>query len=223
METNILGLPSLTGFTPLKASLEGLVLKYDFKGIGPMVVDKSGHGNLGRLKPKDNPPRRKIVSGFPFEVALVLNEDDERVSIPREGLVPGEGSWSVYVDLKLDTPQVSDYGRIVSHPEEGGLGRWNMHYRTRREIIRYYARSESGEYIDIPVPAEERISVGLVLDREAEKLSAVLNDEIKGEVDFPYGPIKPGSPWSVGADPDGGRPLRGRIFTVKMYNRPVYP
>jgi len=62
MKTNILGLPSLTGFTPLKAMTEGQVLEYDFKEIGPRAIDKSGHFNGGILKPfwPVNAPRRSI-------------------------------------------------------------------------------------------------------------------------------------------------------------------
>jgi len=81
METNILGLPSLTGYTPLKASLKGQVLKYDFRGIGPIVVDKSGHGNRGKLMPRGNPPRRKIVSGFPLKIALALDGKNDFVKV----------------------------------------------------------------------------------------------------------------------------------------------
>jgi len=81
METNILGLPSLTGYTPLKAYREGQVLKYNFKGVGPMVVDKSGHGNLGRLKPTKDPPRRKVVSWFPLKVIMSLDGEDDYVEV----------------------------------------------------------------------------------------------------------------------------------------------
>lgn len=60
MKTNVLGLPSLTGFTPLKASQEALVLEYDFRGVGPRVLDKSGNlhgGTLMPLWPVDSPRR----------------------------------------------------------------------------------------------------------------------------------------------------------------------
>jgi len=79
METNILGLPSLTGYTPLKAAREGQVLKYDFKEIGPIVMDKSGNGNLGKLKPIKDPPRRKIVSWFPLKVVMNFDGEDDYV------------------------------------------------------------------------------------------------------------------------------------------------
>jgi len=78
-ERNILGLPSITGFTPLKSGMEGEVAKYDFKGIGPIVLDKSGHGNGLRLKPlwPMNSPRRKTVSLFPLKRTLVFDGEDD--------------------------------------------------------------------------------------------------------------------------------------------------
>jgi len=82
METNILGLPSLTGYTPLKATLEGQVLKYDFKGIGPIVIDKSGNGNRGELMPREDPPRRKILSWPPLEMAIALDGENDHVKTP---------------------------------------------------------------------------------------------------------------------------------------------
>jgi len=85
METNILGLPSLTGYTPLKAFQERQVLKYDFREVGPIVVDKSGHGNLGRLKPIDDPPRRKIQSAFPPKMAMKFDGKNDKIVIKPTG------------------------------------------------------------------------------------------------------------------------------------------
>jgi len=81
METNILGLPSLTGYTPLKSALEGQVLKYNFRGIGPIATDKSGNGNNGRLKPRDDPPRRKIRPTIPPEVVMVFEDPKDRIEV----------------------------------------------------------------------------------------------------------------------------------------------
>jgi len=84
METNILGLPSLTGYTPLKAAQEGQVLKYDFRGVGPIVVDKSGNGNRGTLEPSwpTNSPKRRIASGFPLGVGMVFDGEDDYIEGP---------------------------------------------------------------------------------------------------------------------------------------------
>ena len=70
------------GFTPLTSAAAGQVLKYDFKGIGPRVMDKSGHGNGGWLKPPADPPRRRILSPFPLEVMLVFDGEGDYVKGP---------------------------------------------------------------------------------------------------------------------------------------------
>jgi len=101
METNIFGLPSLTGYTPLKAALEGQVLKYDFRGIGPIAVDKSGHGNLGRLMPRKDPPRRKIVSWFPLQVVMFFDGKDDFIKVSDDpSLDFGKGSFSIEIQQK---------------------------------------------------------------------------------------------------------------------------
>jgi len=70
------------GYTPLSSRAEGEVLKYDFKGVGPKAWDKSGHGNRGTLKPRDDPPRRKILFRIPPDVALALDGENDYVTIP---------------------------------------------------------------------------------------------------------------------------------------------
>jgi len=58
------------GHTPLISNLRNEVLKYNFRGISRLVVDKSGNGNNGKTLPEENPPRREIVSWFPPEVRM---------------------------------------------------------------------------------------------------------------------------------------------------------
>jgi len=115
METNILGLPSFTGFTPLKARQEGQVLKYDFKGAGPRVLDKSGNLNGGMLMPlwPVNSPRRSIPPR-----TLTFDGEDDYVSIPsRAGdeLNPDE----ITIDLLVYTETPDQNGGII---QKGGPG-----------------------------------------------------------------------------------------------------
>jgi len=67
------------GFTPLISSIKGEILKYNFRGVGPKAWDKSGHGNHGTLKPKDDPPRRKILLLFPPKVGMVFDGENDYI------------------------------------------------------------------------------------------------------------------------------------------------
>jgi len=118
METNILGLPSLTGYTPLKASSEGQVLKYDFKEIGPIVVDKSGNGNRGTLKPlwPTNSPKRRIASGFPLEVNMVFDGKDDYIEGPDLDLVDNVSF------VALIEPSLNFSGEFTPIGKWGGAG-----------------------------------------------------------------------------------------------------
>jgi len=102
METNILGLPSLTGYTPLKAAQEGQVLKYDFKGLGPIVVDKSGNGNRGRLKPVGDPPRREVQSLFPLKVSIKFDGKNDKIVVkPTKSLKNALSNTPVSIGLRF--------------------------------------------------------------------------------------------------------------------------
>jgi len=97
-ETNILGLPSLTGLTPLKARQQDQVLKYDFKGVGPLVIDKSGNFNRGIL----HGAKRKVVSVLPLKMAISCDGKDDYVHTPSNPTaeVP---ELTVVASIKADT------------------------------------------------------------------------------------------------------------------------
>jgi len=106
MERNVLGLPSFTGFTPLKARARGQVLKYDFKGLGPRVIDKSINGNGGMLEPRwpTNSPKRKTVSTFPLEMVLVFDGEDDYVRIPNKPSLNFGKEEDISVRINIRTP-----------------------------------------------------------------------------------------------------------------------
>jgi len=85
------------GYTPLISEMRNEVLKYNFRGISRLVVDKSGHGNNGKLMPKEDPPRRKIVSWFPFEEVLVFDGENDFVEVPDIEL---DGAFTIDVEFK---------------------------------------------------------------------------------------------------------------------------
>jgi len=65
----MVGSVSPLGFTPLLSTASGQILKHDFRGLGPRVIDKSGNGHYGVLKPSypSDAPRRKAI--FPPNLA----------------------------------------------------------------------------------------------------------------------------------------------------------
>jgi len=75
---------SPVGFTPLLSLASGQILKYDFKEIGPRVIDKSGSGNYGVLNPNwpKDAPRRTIVSAIPLTVAVKMDGENDFIRIP---------------------------------------------------------------------------------------------------------------------------------------------
>lgn len=101
------------GFTPLLSTASGQVLKYDFKGVGPRVIDKSGHGNGGILKPRwpKNAPRRGIIRAVPPDVRLAFDGEDDYLHIPFSRSLTMGKVWSVELTGKVeDFP--SDAGRV---------------------------------------------------------------------------------------------------------------
>jgi len=133
MEANILGLPSLTGYTPLKALQKGQILKYDFRGIGPIVIDKSGHGNLGRLKPRENPPRRKLVSWFPLKVVMIFDGKDDFIKVPDDpSLDFGKGSFSIEIRQKTSYDGYQPYIYKRKSPKSFSADDPGILFRQRR-------------------------------------------------------------------------------------------
>jgi len=111
------------GFTPLASMAKGEVLKYNFRGVGPVAVDKSGHGNLGRLKPREDPPRRRIQSVLPPEVVMVFDGKDDRIQVPYDRSLDVFTSIAVEADIYVDSyPQ--QFSQVIAKgvTRSGGFG-----------------------------------------------------------------------------------------------------
>jgi len=107
---NLVERTSPLGFTPLISVASGEVLKYDFKGVGPVVIDKSGPPvNNGKLKPNwpTNTPRRRLVSILPPTAELVLDGDDDYVLVPDD---PSLDISRMTVSLDFTRRTVADEG-----------------------------------------------------------------------------------------------------------------
>jgi len=107
---NILGLPSLTGFTPLKALASEQTLKYDFRGFGPRVLDKSGSFHGGTLKPlwPVNSPRRSRVNK-----KTVLTFDGKAHYLDMADIPELRETFTIIAKTKHESVNDGDLDRVV--------------------------------------------------------------------------------------------------------------
>lgn len=117
------------GFTPLTSSIRGEVLKYDFAGAGPRVLDKSGHLNGGMLKPNwpKNAPKRRIVSLFPPNVVLRFDGVDDYLVARDSPSLSALSAFTIFVRFKMDELP-SRAGRVFNVISKGTqpayIGEW---------------------------------------------------------------------------------------------------
>lgn len=129
------------GYTPLISRMRSEVLKYNFRGIGRLVVDKSGHGNNGKLTPKEDPPRRKIISWFPFQVAMIFNGKDDRI------VVPDSSTLDITEELTIETtvnPEPSTRPQQLVHKDKRGVGGYYLSDRPDHGWIDFVVGDPTG-------------------------------------------------------------------------------
>jgi len=216
IERNILGLPSFTGITPLKARQEKQVLKYDFKGVGPLVVDKSLNGHGGTLKPNwpVGSARRKTVSIFPLKVKVVFDGEDDHIDLGSEATL-STGEWSLVVKFKAG--EVTGNHNLVSSGMSKGF--ISQYLSIRYGTLRFYD-NEVGTWrgSDTRIARGELHEAGFVYDGE-------------GTVQFYLDGVKDGK-GSIGTDYDTldvryigiyqdaeSRPFDGEMYYVKIYDK----
>jgi len=216
MDTNILGLPSFTGFTPLKAIAKGQVLKYDFKDIGPRVIDKSGHGNGGRLMPKEDPPKRKIVSWFPLEVVMVFKGKGDRI------VAKDDPTLDITEELTIETvvnPEPATERQILvdKHKPHDGGG-YVLINRQDRDWIDFVVRNPEGFHTlrhrnDLPEGKNNRI----VCKFTESEISMELNGEVIESETPKIGYIGTNDlDLGIGARFNGEDPFRGTMKKVSI-------
>jgi len=216
METNILGLPSLTGYTPLKASRERQVLKYDFKGIGPIVVDKSGHGNLGRLKSKENPPRRKVVSWFPLKVIMNFDGKDDYIEAPHVKL--SERSFSIDTVITLEELTAC----FVSQRDQAEKDRWLHGIVKGNGAIRFGFFDDDLDTAPETVSTGERTRITFTYDADDNERKIAVNGKVLTS-DKPQNSYRgrAGKTWIGMFSPERGRFLKGRMESFSIYQRAI--
>jgi len=205
------------GYTPLSSRTKEEVLKYNFKGVGPVVADKSLHGNRGILKPlwPIDAPRREPVSIFPPSAMLVFDGENDYVSAP--DLIGGRSRFSVSALVRPD----------ALGEDKGFLGQWRpvyefiFHYDVRFDSWRAVVHDSEGNDVEVyggsPQTGEwARLTATF---HEDEELKLFVNGSKVGETGARGNPVN-----------DGGEELRvgsdtvhslwaGGIQNLKIYDR----
>jgi len=199
------------------------VLKYDFKEIGPVVVDKSGHGNLGRLKPVYDPPRRQVISWFPLKVVLIFDGKDDLVKTPYSpSIEPGIDEWSVFIRTRT-IEQPNDYASLVWWGEPGGP-LYNIRYDRQPPRLRMIFQDKEGNIADLRpggvVPMDQENVIGFTYDGNV--LEGWINGESVGTADGKsvYN-VSGRFPLILGRQPAMERFLKGAIHWVKMWSKAI--
>jgi len=207
------------GFTPLVSRIKGEVLYYNFRGIGPVVMDKSGHGNLGKLRPKDN-PRRKIALRLPPEVAMVF-DGENWVDVGDKAYFDIDvGSLTVFARVK---PYVLDKLRqgIVTKRRKHWSGRegWDLRFRSNRPLT---AICDGRNIVEIRGPQVETgalCEAAMVANGDTNTLELFVNDESVGVEDYSHltaKDIKTNHPLRLAWFTDM---LEGELYEVRIYDR----
>jgi len=180
METNILGLPSFTGFTPLKAAQKEQILKYDFKGIGPRVLDKSGNLNGGMLEPRwpVNAPRRQ-----PFPAHLVFDGEDDFIKSAHIDL--NDRNFSIVMDVTVSSLD-HDMG-LFGQKEEATVNKW-LHGRIYTDgRIRFGFFNNDLTTSSGVISPNERVKIAFVYDYgEGEQRVKVEGEVVDRRSSEPY-------------------------------------
>jgi len=216
METNILGLPSLTGYTPLKAAQEDQVLKYDFRGIGPIVVDKSGHENLGRSKPRRNPPRRKILSLFPLKMAMAF-DGSNYIEVSDDPTLNISDYLTVSLRVRLKELPFSGWNCIFDrYDRKNG---WDIIGRPSTNRIRLEVwKGGSNVWIDTPNLNEgKEYKIELTFNEDSGRMKGFLDGEKIDEKVAELGALS--HKLYLAADDEGNPEFTGEVIEAHIYNR----
>jgi len=216
-ETNILGLPSLTGLTPLKARQQNQILKYNFKGIGPLVVDKSGNFNRGIL----HGPKREVISIFPLKMAISCDGEDDYVVVPTPNTVSSVSSVTASVKMSMDT-EVERYRHFLSTThanEEVGYDfsvyRGELHFAVNDGTL-----GGMGERVTAPLDPGGHLVKGSYDDETGELMLSV-DQEVVDSRTISIGSIKAAKRLFIGARREDYGFTKCKIENVQIFDQPM--
>jgi len=165
------------GYTPLISNLRNEVLKYNFRGISRLVVDKSGHGNNGKLKPRENPPKRKVISWFPLKCVIDFTEEKGYVETFETLKEMITDEFTIQVIFKLDD-------LALPHPQTlVHIGGYRIDMHARYPSIEFIARGERFAIESLPEPKEETHTATLSA-KSGEGAWAWVDDNLFGKTTF---------------------------------------
>jgi len=219
----IIGRISPLGFTPLSSRTAGQVLKYDFKGIGPRVVDKSGNFNGGTLKPRwpiDSPrrmPQAEIppnaVLRFDGENDIIVAPDSTSLDLDREVTIdarvkplPKAGHQPVLVK----NPELEENYELGIRPDEGLASYINTTEGRHMNVIRRKV-IEFGEW--------NRIT----MTYEPGSYRLYANGSLVNEEKVTGNPIPTDGKLSIGTELGEDRYFKGDMDWVRVYGVAITP
>jgi len=215
----------------------GKVLSFDFMGIGPIILDKSGKWNNGFKKPNPpfNAPKRSIVSLLPPEVALKFDGEDDYVKVEdSSSLHFGSGNFTLSIKFQA-REGIHKRAGILDKREAYDQGMW-IHWGygfivlmledTGGNVRSLRARPVKDPETGAPIPKEERNPIvpgatrTVDFVRKGDTLKAYVDGKLSNWRDIPrIGNINNGEPLLLGHNPRRETFWKGLVHKVVFYNK----
>jgi len=215
------------GFTPLVSRIKGEVLYYNFRGVGPVALDKSGHGNLGKLKPRGDPPRRKIQPTVPLEVIMAFDGKNDYIDVSDNPTLRFSSTFSVRFSIKLPSsqPQATPWAGIwgkrgSTDPDRNAYG--GRIYKDERYIRFDLEESGGGLVHGHTHNLEPNVWHDIAQVADGKNCKIYVDNDL--DVSFPYdGTIydSSGNSVKIGYDYDSDKNGEFELKDFRIYNRPL--
>jgi len=215
------------GYTPLASSIRNQVLKYNFRGISRIVADKSAHGNNGKLMPKEDPPKRKIISLFPLEMAVDFDGEDDFIKVPSSPSLKLSEPMTIEVTIQSDETRWKRGNTMIAECQTGpGEKGWRLDGQINRSNYRFMVYGPEGGRIKAPVDIAEKNKVRFIVEEDGDMVmylndNKVENPEVRGEP-VSFSPVE--TDLLIGRAEFWRRThFKGRIHEIRVWNQAVHP